>query len=129
MSINIQQLAEQVLSEVTTSEKTASTNDAPISAFKTEVGQSLKAAAELVRALDDVTPTNDDLLQVRTAQCATKADHTKKKLPEAGSKLGNSIRKMANDLRTTGLQNEELRATKTAKLINAAVALQHLGGK
>ncbi len=127
MALDIQQLAESVLEQVAASTKTAAVlEDVGLS---TEIGRSLKQAATTIRAIDDLTPTNKDLCDIRTAQSKTAADQAIKELPVTGSERGNYFRKLANDLRKTGAQNAELRAINTAKMVNAAVALQHLSGK
>jgi len=127
MALDIQQLAESVLSQAAASIKTASVEEP--TALQTEIGRGLKQAAASIRAIDDLTPTNTDLENFRTAQHKTATDHAVKTLPLNGSLRGNYFRKLANDLRESGVLHDELRAIKTAKIVNAAVALQHLGGK
>lgn len=126
MALDIQQLAESILTEATASIKTAAAEEPKL--LHTEIGRGLKQAASLIRNIDDTTPTNKDLHNVRTAQNKTAVDQTIKEPTLNGSERGNYFRKLANELRNEGVRNEELRAVKTAKIINAAVALRHLGG-
>lgn len=130
MSIDIKRLADDVLSYVETSTKTAAAVEEPGTVLNTEVGQQLLKLAETIKTIDDLTPTNADLVTLRSAQKTASVDQTIKRAeaPENASERGDFFRKLAHAIRQQGQQNEEVRAVKVAKMVNAAVGLQHLGG-
>lgn len=132
MPVDIQKLASEVLSHVDAAVKTASAVETPAVSLNTEVGQQLLKLAETLKDLDDSVPTNQDLQALRNIKkTAATVDQTPaiSEYPDNASQRGNLFRKLAHNLRVQGQLNEEVRATKTAKIVNAAVGLQHLGGK
>lgn len=128
MPVDIQKLADEVLQHVEASIKTASATQDIRSQLNTEVGSLLSKVAADLRNIDDQNPTHKDLIAIKTAQTVVQTKEATAPTPENGSTQGNYFRKLAQQIRETGKQNEEIRLTKTAKLVNAAVALQHLTG-
>ena len=129
MVTNIQQLAEDVLTHVATSVKTAATTATPYDSFNTEIGQHLSKAAEVLRELDDVTPGNADLAVLLSATKLASAAQTSTVPVANASTRGDYFRKLAEDIRAQGARNADDRVVKIAKMVNAAVGLHHLGGK
>jgi nitrate reductase assembly molybdenum cofactor insertion protein NarJ len=128
MSVDIKRIADDVLSYVETSTKTAAAVESSTSELNTEVGQQLLKLAATLKTIDDLTPTNADLVALRMAKTAS-SDQTTETVVENSSTRGQFFRKLAHAVRQQGLHNEEQRAQKTAHMVNAAVGLQHLGGK
>ena len=197
--VDIDELTRDVLASVeVSSEKTAS---APELELHTEIGQSLKQAADSIRGYADTTVTTADLQTVvegaklavfggnttasqtaggmagmgagalaggvagsllgpmgtiggaalggmlgsnvgsNTAQAATNMTQSGAVQPmsrggwsggqqgqqmRTASDLGNELRKLATQIREQGANNEEIRLTKAAQMLTAAVGLRHL---
>ena len=124
MPLNIKLIAQEALDKVASHEKVASDESTP--AHRTEIGLALKSAADMIRNFNDDMPTNADLELICTAKVAALDPGLASVTPINASALGNKFRKMAREVREHGSQSEEDRLSKTAKIVNAAVALQHL---
>jgi hypothetical protein len=129
MSTDIQSLANDVLNYVETSTKTAAVVENGEASLNTEVGQQLLKLAQTLKTIDDLTPTNADLLTLTATRKTASVDQSAVLTSDNASARGDLFRKLAHTLRKQGRQNEETRAIKIAKMVNAAVGLQHLGGR
>lgn len=112
-----------------TSTKTASET----SSLKTEVGNAIKSAAELIRAADLNTVSYDDLsamLKNANANCEypKSAEMASPAAPAVArvSKTAQMIQDLANAVRSEGAEVEAGKVTKSAQALLAATGLAHL---
>jgi hypothetical protein len=131
---DIAALSDEVLASVReSSTKTASS--AENTSLNSDIGQSLKLAAAAIRNLRDDQVTDADIAavisQARKYASGVAAEPVlplavKSASQEAKSPLSANLRKIAADVRAHGAAADAERAVKTAKMIAAAVGIEHL---
>jgi len=119
--LDIQQLAQSVLDQVSETQKTAS-EEIP-EEFKTELGKALKEAADKVREYSADVTQEDVASLFKEAQEQSSSEPLPSRHP---SVLGNELRKLAKTIREHEVEAQTETYKQAAHTINAAVGLAHL---